>query len=511
MIKLLVTDLDDTLYSWIGFFVPAFYAMAEEVAAITHVDFRVILSEYKTIHQLTGSVETPFATLQLPSVKRAFPDMKDEQMKEQLDSAFHRFYSVRKRQLKLFPGVRETLEETYNSGIRIVGYTESASENGVYRLRQLNIESFFSRIYVSNSWKSQGKENSLQISEKTKVVTGKKPNVDVLRQIVADQNATPNSVLYIGDSLTKDIFMAKQLGVKSVLFSDPAGMDPGFYEKLVAISSWTQADFLREAQIKEECIKKAIRPDFEITAFSELKEIIAALKKGERFELFSASTGINYCNLVHYISAPEEKYYSRRLSMRISQIINNNLSQMYYQITQHYCGYVSKNQQKKLPTWAKTLIQMNFSFDLFKMLVQCDARISKAAKTQLKVYLKQRIDAAKNKNNNGVVVYPTKQPYEELDQVGYWCLLNVLKAKDFQEFLGNSEAFDFYCEYAKFDFSRFDVSWLLNLYPHTLEQIAKNAKVKERVRVAIATTLDGEAIAPSDSQRLQSILVKHFC
>lgn len=119
--------------------------------------------------------------------------------------------------------------------------------------------------------------------------------------------------------------------------------------------------------------------------------------------------------------------------------------------------------------------------------------------------------ATKNKNNNGVVVYPTKQPYEELDQVGYWCLLNVLKAKDFQEFLGNSEAFDFYCEYAKFDFSRFDVSWLLNLYPHTLEQIAKNAKVKERVRVAIATTLDGEAIAPSDSQRLQSILVKHFC
>ena len=253
--------------------------MAEEVAAITHVDFSVILSEYKMIHQLTGSVETPFATLQLPSVKRAFPDMTEEQMKEQLDSAFHRFYSVRKRQLKLFPGVRETLEEIYNSGIRIVGYTESASENGVYRLRQLNIESYFSRIYVSNSWKSQGKEKSLLISEKAKVVTGKKPNVNVLRQIVADQNTTPNSVLYIGDSLTKDIFMAKQLGVKCVLFSNPAGMDPGFYEKLVAISSWTQVDFVREAQIKEECIKKAIRPDFVITAFSELKGIINLLNE----------------------------------------------------------------------------------------------------------------------------------------------------------------------------------------------------------------------------------------
>jgi hypothetical protein len=269
--------------------------------------------------------------------------------------------------------------------------------------------------------------------------------------------------------------------------------------------------FLDRQLVHRKMYSKTTSKIVENTLISYLDKHIAALKKGERFELFSASTGINYCNLVHYISAPEEKYYSRRLSMRISQIINNNLSQMYYQITQHYCGYVSKNQQKKLITWANKLIQMNFSFDLFKMLVQCDARISKAAKTQLKVYLKQRIDAAKNKNNNGVVVYPTKQPYEELDQVGYWCLLNVLKAKDFQEFLGNSEAFDFYCEYAKFDFSRFDVSWLLNLYPHTLEQIAKNAKVKERVRVAIATTLDGEAIAPSDSQRLQSILVKHFC
>ena len=269
--------------------------------------------------------------------------------------------------------------------------------------------------------------------------------------------------------------------------------------------------FLDRQLVHRKMYSKTTSKIVENTLISYLDKHIAALKKGERFELFSASTGINYCNLVHYISAPEEKYYSRRLSMRISQIINNNLSQMYYQITQHYCGYVSKNQQKKLITWANKLIQMNFSFDLFKMLVQCDARISKAAKTQLKVYLKQRIDAAKNQNNNGVVVYPTKQPYEELDQVGYWCLLNVLKAKDFKEFLGNSAAFDFYCEYSKFDFSRFDVSWLLNLYPHTLEQIAKNTKVKERVRVAVATTLDGETVAPSDSQRLQSILVKHFC
>lgn len=249
----------------------------------------------------------------------------------------------------------------------------------------------------------------------------------------------------------------------------------------------------------------------ENTLISYLDRNISALKSGERFEVLSRNTGINYCNLVHYIFAPGEKHFSRRLAARVSQIINNNLFQMNRQITQHYYGYVSNNQQKKLITWANKQSRTNFSFDLFEMLVQCDARISKAAKTQLKIFLRQRIDAAQENNNNGIVVYPTKHPYEELDQVGYWCLINVLDAKDFREFLGNSAAFDFYCEYTKFDFNKFDVSWLLNLYPHTLEQIAKNEKVKGCVRVAIADALNDGEIALSDSQRLQSILIKHFC
>lgn len=38
MIKLLISDLDDTLYDWTGFFVPAFYAMADEIARMTGID-----------------------------------------------------------------------------------------------------------------------------------------------------------------------------------------------------------------------------------------------------------------------------------------------------------------------------------------------------------------------------------------------------------------------------------------------------------------------------------------
>ena len=47
MIKLLITDLDDTLYSWMGFFVPAFYGMLDELSVILNEPQQVLIDEYK--------------------------------------------------------------------------------------------------------------------------------------------------------------------------------------------------------------------------------------------------------------------------------------------------------------------------------------------------------------------------------------------------------------------------------------------------------------------------------
>ena len=273
MIKLLITDLDDTLYSWIQFFVPAFYAMAEEVSRIVQVDEETILAEYKAIHQEIGSVEVPFATLMLPSVKNAFSGLTEEQMKERLDPAFHRFNSIRKHQMELFPGVKDTLLALNDAGICIVGYTESASENGILRLKQLGIEHLFSRIYVSDSWRERNK-NTQPFSEKARVVHGKKPNAEVLSTIIDEEGVPKGSVVYVGDSLTKDIYMAKQVGVTAILFKNTDKQDADLYEKLVAITSWTAEDFANETRLKEECAQKNIQPDYVVSAFEEVKEIV---------------------------------------------------------------------------------------------------------------------------------------------------------------------------------------------------------------------------------------------
>ncbi len=272
VIKLVITDLDDTLYPWLSFFVPAFYAMAEEVAAIVGEDLKTVLAEYKEIHQRIGTVEAPFTTLLLPSVKRAFPNLSEEQQIERLDPAFHRFNHERKYRLRLFPGVRKMLEDLRSSGITIVGYTESITENVAFRLGQLEIDSFFSRIYVSDS--QNRKNDDSKIYKKTTIVHGKKPNSNVLKQIIANENCTIDEAVYLGDSLTKDIYMAKQLGITAILFCDPEPLDAELYRKLVAISSWSTTDFENESRIRNECIQRAICPDYTITNALELMKII---------------------------------------------------------------------------------------------------------------------------------------------------------------------------------------------------------------------------------------------
>ena len=140
MIKLLISDLDDTLYDWTGFFVPAFYAMADEIARMTGIDEKKLLNEYMAAHQRLGSVEYPYATLELPSIKAYYNNATAEELKAALRPAFNVFNSVRESHLHLLPGVEEMLRALTEMGVTLIAYTESSKENGFYRLMKLHLK-----------------------------------------------------------------------------------------------------------------------------------------------------------------------------------------------------------------------------------------------------------------------------------------------------------------------------------------------------------------------------------
>lgn len=274
MIKLVITDLDDTLYSWIGFFIPAFYDMAEEVARIIDIPRDRLLAEYQQVHKKVGSVEFPHATLLLPSVQLKYEGISKEQQLHELDSAFHKFNSKRKKLLRLYPGVEKALAYLVEQDIKIVGYTESAEENGYFRLMRLGIEKYFTKVYVSDSLYER--PDCYPRSLKTRLVHGKKPNPELIKQICESEGVLLSEALYIGDSLSKDMLMAKQADVRSIWVNIPID-ESELYNKLVAISNWTEDDFLANERNRLLWKTSGYSPDFVVHSFDEIPQIIQTL------------------------------------------------------------------------------------------------------------------------------------------------------------------------------------------------------------------------------------------
>src|SRR5262245_18832494 len=132
---LLITDLDNTLYDWVTFFATSFQGMVEELSKLLAVDKESLLDEFKVLHQQCGSSEQPFVALDLPSVMERFGNTSRHHRMKQLDRPLHVFNSLRKRTLRLYDSVAETLEILRSAGVVLVGHTESIAENSLFRLQ----------------------------------------------------------------------------------------------------------------------------------------------------------------------------------------------------------------------------------------------------------------------------------------------------------------------------------------------------------------------------------------
>ncbi len=276
--KLLITDLDNTLYDWVTFFTASFKSMVEDLTAILDVPEETLLNEFKAIHQRYGNSEQPFALLELPSLKARFSNLPRNEVMARIDPALHRFNSTRKKTLKLYEGAAETLAELQEGGVKIVAHTEAILANSYWRMRALGIDSYFSRLYTL-----EGKDAIHVVADGRWVdpppgfVTvvpreERKPNPRLLADICRREDADPQSTFYVGDSLVRDVSMAKEAGVTAIWARYGTLYDPGCWTYLVKVTHWTDDDVVREKNLKAKF--RDVKPDYEIDAFSELKAIV---------------------------------------------------------------------------------------------------------------------------------------------------------------------------------------------------------------------------------------------
>ncbi|RKH78030.1 HAD family hydrolase [Corallococcus sp. AB045] len=279
--RILITDLDNTLYDWVSFFARAFEAMASELVSLLGIPPQTLFDEFKAVHRAYGDSEYPFALFELPSVHRYFGTLPPEELKARLDKPLHAFNSARKRELRLYESVSSTLSKLNQKGIRIIGYTEALAVNAAFRLHKLDILKHFHRLYALEAAVPLTPVSSdrpvvpLHRSDLIELVprVERKPNPRLLAHICALEHVDLKDAWYVGDSLSRDIIMAQSAGVTSVWAEYGTKYDPGLWSTLVKISHWTDEDIVRDSQLRQQA--KSVRPDHTIQSYSELISLIS--------------------------------------------------------------------------------------------------------------------------------------------------------------------------------------------------------------------------------------------
>jgi phosphoglycolate phosphatase len=255
-VSLLVTDLDNTLYDWVSFFACAFYDMVAVASRILDVDEERLLDDLRAVHQRMHSSEHPYSLLETDTVRARFGHLSRSKQAQHLDDAFHQFNRTRNATLKLYEGVASGLRRLQARGTLVVGHTEATVPNALFRLRKLGVEKFFCRLYAVTPQGTEPYGVSAEPTTSTIDVhflpTGeRKPNPKVLLDVCGELEVPIEKALYVGDSISRDVGMAKSAGMGAAWAKYGTDYDPEDWKRLVRITHWTPEDVRRAEEAAE--------------------------------------------------------------------------------------------------------------------------------------------------------------------------------------------------------------------------------------------------------------------
>ena len=255
-VRLLVTDLDNTLFDWLAAWHAAFTAMIEKLVEISGVPRAQLLDEIRVVHQKHGTTEYAFLIEEIPSLRNGNHDATS------FAPAVIAYRQARDATLMLYPGVKSTLNYLRKQGVKIVGYTESLGFYSAYRVRKLGLDGILETLYSPpdhdipaninvTALRHYGADHyQFKYTRHEYTPRGElKPQPHLLLDIISAAGGTPDESIYVGDSLLKDVAMAQDAGVRDVFAAYGQTQHKEQYELLRRVTHWTDRDVEREKQL----------------------------------------------------------------------------------------------------------------------------------------------------------------------------------------------------------------------------------------------------------------------
>jgi FMN phosphatase YigB (HAD superfamily) len=272
VITTIITDLDNTLFDWVEVWYQCFSVMLDSLVGISGVGREKLISEIKEIHERHGTSEYAFLIEELPSLA----DFRPEQDRAVVYSAaIDAYRDARRKHLKLYPGVADTLRTLKEHGVLIIGYTESMAFYTNYRIRRLGLDGLIDLLYSPEDHDLPNNLNprqirrypehqyELNVTKHRHTPKGElKPNPKILTDIIAMAGANAEECIYIGDSLMKDVAMAKEAGIVDVYALYGKAQNRPEYDLLRKVTHWTADQVARERAIET----SDVRPSYVLEA-----------------------------------------------------------------------------------------------------------------------------------------------------------------------------------------------------------------------------------------------------
>jgi phosphoglycolate phosphatase len=284
MIKLVVLDLDNTLYDWVGYYVPAFEAMVSELQREHGVERERLLDDFRRVHQSHGTSEYAFVLTELDV-------LRDVETLAATDAGVHPAIAAFRKKagetLRLYDGVRDTLVRFRSQERGIVAYTDAMMAYADLRLEQLDVADLFDELVATRdhpvpqsaddqvSYFAPARFGAPTIARHSALdLAARKPDPAGLIALMRRWGVSPDETIYVGDSLSRDVAMAQAANVHDVHAAYGQSYTPDLWDRLVRVTHWTPEDVARERRLAQD----PIPPTHAITSFPELIAVVETLE-----------------------------------------------------------------------------------------------------------------------------------------------------------------------------------------------------------------------------------------